>query len=119
MRLHKGGAGILKIGKGLGIGTGTVQRAVMEQQCPFDVDVAEAEFASHETETPPVRFTLRAFWCARMFAMSGDVVEKFTGDPRVAGVTPAAERHRRSGAPADSRFPAFYFLRQSLSLSDM
>ena len=51
--------------------------------------------------------------------MSGDVVEKFTGDPRVAGVTPAADRHRRSGAPADSRFPAFYFLRQSLSLSDM
>ena len=34
-----------------------------------------------------------------MFAMSGDVVEKFTGDPRVAGVTPAADRHRRSGAP--------------------
>ena len=31
LRLHKGGAGILKIGKTLGIGTGTVQRVLMEQ----------------------------------------------------------------------------------------
>ena len=45
MRLHKGGAGILKIGKTLGIGTGTVQRVVMEQPRPFDVDVAEAAYA--------------------------------------------------------------------------
>jgi hypothetical protein len=44
--LHKGGTGILKIGKALGIGTGTVQRVVMEQPRPFDVDVAEAAFAS-------------------------------------------------------------------------
>jgi hypothetical protein len=29
-RLHKGGTGILKIGKALGIGTGTVQRVLME-----------------------------------------------------------------------------------------
>jgi hypothetical protein len=36
------GTGILKIGKALGIGTGTVQRVVMEQQRPFDVGVAEA-----------------------------------------------------------------------------
>ena len=32
LRLHKGGTGILKIGKALvGIGTGTVQRVLMEQ----------------------------------------------------------------------------------------
>jgi hypothetical protein len=34
-RLHKSGTGILKIGKTLGIGTGTVQRVVMEQPPPF------------------------------------------------------------------------------------
>jgi hypothetical protein len=38
--------GMLKIGKTLGIGAGTVQRALMEQPRPFDVDVAEAAFAS-------------------------------------------------------------------------
>jgi hypothetical protein len=37
LRLHKGGAGILKIGKALGIGTGTVQRVLMEQPRPFEV----------------------------------------------------------------------------------
>jgi len=37
---------VMKIGKALGIGTGTVQRVVMEQPRPFDVDVAEAAFAS-------------------------------------------------------------------------
>jgi hypothetical protein len=37
-----GGTGILKIGKALGIGTGTVQRVLMEQPRPFDVAVAEA-----------------------------------------------------------------------------
>ena len=36
----------MKIGKTLGIGIGTVQRVVMEQPRPFDVDVAEAAFAS-------------------------------------------------------------------------
>jgi hypothetical protein len=36
----------LKIGKALGIGTGTVQRVLMEQSRPFDVDVADAAFAS-------------------------------------------------------------------------
>jgi hypothetical protein len=36
----------LKIGKALGIGTGTVQRVLMEQPHPFDVAVAEAAFAS-------------------------------------------------------------------------
>jgi hypothetical protein len=37
----------LKIGKALvGIGTGTVQRVLMEQPRPFDVGVAEAAFAS-------------------------------------------------------------------------
>jgi hypothetical protein len=47
LRLHKGGTGILKIGKALGIGTGTAQRAIMEQSRPFDADVAEtAAFAS-------------------------------------------------------------------------
>jgi hypothetical protein len=35
-------AGILKIGKAPGIGTGTVQRVLMEQPRPFDVGVAEA-----------------------------------------------------------------------------
>ena len=44
LRLHKGGTGILKIGKALG--TGTVQRVLMEQPRPFDVDVAEAACAS-------------------------------------------------------------------------
>jgi DNA invertase Pin-like site-specific DNA recombinase len=46
LRLHKGGTGILKIGKALGIGTGTVQRVLMEQPRPFDVGDAEAAFAS-------------------------------------------------------------------------
>ena len=46
LRLHKGGTGILKIGKALGIGPGTVQRVVMEQPGPFDADFAEATFAS-------------------------------------------------------------------------
>jgi DNA invertase Pin-like site-specific DNA recombinase len=46
LRLHKGGTGILKIGKALGIGTGTAQRVLMEQPGPFDVDVAEAALAS-------------------------------------------------------------------------
>ncbi len=45
LRLHKGGTGILKIGKALGIGTGTVQRVLMEQSRPFDVNVAEAALA--------------------------------------------------------------------------
>ena len=44
--LYRGGTGILKIGKALGIGTGTVQRALMEQTRPFDVDVAEAAYAT-------------------------------------------------------------------------
>jgi hypothetical protein len=35
----------LKIGKALGIGTGTIQRVLMEQPRPFDVDVAEGAFA--------------------------------------------------------------------------
>ena len=42
LRLYKGGAGMLKIGKTLGIGTGLVQRVLVEQPRPFDVDVAEA-----------------------------------------------------------------------------
>jgi hypothetical protein len=36
-RLYKGGTGMVKIGKTLGIGTGLVQRVVMEQPRPFDV----------------------------------------------------------------------------------
>jgi hypothetical protein len=36
----------LKIGKTLGIGTDTVQRVLMEQPRPFDVEVVEAAFAS-------------------------------------------------------------------------
>jgi hypothetical protein len=46
LRLHKGGTGILKIGKTLGAGTDTVQRVLMEQPRPFDVDVVEAAFTS-------------------------------------------------------------------------
>ena len=34
---YKGGTGILKIGKTLGVGTGTVQRVLMEQPRPFGV----------------------------------------------------------------------------------
>jgi hypothetical protein len=40
LRLHKGGTGILKTGKALGIGTGTVQRVVMEQPRPFEAGAA-------------------------------------------------------------------------------
>ena len=36
----------MKIGKTVGIGTGTVQRVLMEQPRPFDVDAAEAAYAS-------------------------------------------------------------------------
>jgi hypothetical protein len=36
----------LKIGNTLGISTGTVQRVLMEQPRPFDVDVAEAALVS-------------------------------------------------------------------------
>jgi hypothetical protein len=36
----------LKIAKALGIGTGTVQRVIMEHSRPFDVDAAEVAFAS-------------------------------------------------------------------------
>ena len=46
LRLYRGGTGILKIGKALGIGTGTVQRVLGQQPRPFDVGVAEAAFAS-------------------------------------------------------------------------
>ena len=45
LRLCRGGTGILKIGKTLG-GTGTVRRVLMEQSRPFDIDAAEAAFAS-------------------------------------------------------------------------
>ena len=57
LRLHKGGTGRLKIGKALGVGTGTVQRVVMEQPRPLDVDVAE-EALGADTSNPPsmVRF---------------------------------------------------------------
>jgi DNA invertase Pin-like site-specific DNA recombinase len=41
LRLHKGCTGILKIGKALGIGTGTLQRVLMERSRPFDVGVAD------------------------------------------------------------------------------
>lgn len=41
LRLHKGGTGMVKIGKTLGVGTGFVQRVVTEQPRPFDLDVAE------------------------------------------------------------------------------
>jgi hypothetical protein len=37
---------MLKVGKTLDVGTALVQRVVMEQPRPFDVDVAEAALAS-------------------------------------------------------------------------
>ena len=40
LRLHKGGTGILKIGKTLGIGTGTVQRVLTEQPRPFEASAS-------------------------------------------------------------------------------
>jgi hypothetical protein len=43
---------MLKIGKTLGIGTGTVQRVLMEQPRPFDVCVAEAGMPLSETGRP-------------------------------------------------------------------
>jgi hypothetical protein len=46
LRLHKDGMGLLKIGRTLGVGTGTVQRVLMERPRPFDVGVAEAALAS-------------------------------------------------------------------------
>jgi hypothetical protein len=42
LRLYKGGTGLVKIGKTLGIGTGLVQRVITEQPRPFAVGVAEA-----------------------------------------------------------------------------
>ena len=45
LRLHKGGVGILKIGKTLGVGTALVQRVVMEHPRPFEVDGAEPALA--------------------------------------------------------------------------
>jgi len=42
LRLYKSGTGIVKIGKTLRVGTGTVQRVVTEQPRPFDADPAEA-----------------------------------------------------------------------------
>ena len=41
----------MKIGKTLGIGTGLVQRVLVEQPRLFDVDVAEARVPVGETET--------------------------------------------------------------------
>jgi DNA invertase Pin-like site-specific DNA recombinase len=41
-RLYKGGTGMVKIGKTLGIGTGLMQRVLTEQTRPVEVDVAEA-----------------------------------------------------------------------------
>ena len=43
-------AGILKIGEALGVGTGTVQRLLMEQPRPFDVDAAEGALLLNKTE---------------------------------------------------------------------
>jgi hypothetical protein len=40
LRLHESGTGILKIGKALGIGTGTVQRVVMERPRPFEASAS-------------------------------------------------------------------------------
>jgi DNA invertase Pin-like site-specific DNA recombinase len=40
LRLYKGGTGILKIGKELGIGTATVQRVVAEQPRPFEASAS-------------------------------------------------------------------------------
>src|ERR1700751_1605264 len=50
LRLYKSGTGMVKIGKTLGIGTGTVQRVLMEQPRAFDVGAAEAVLPVSETE---------------------------------------------------------------------
>jgi transposase-like protein len=39
LRLYNGGTGMLKIGKTLGVGTGTVQR-VLEQPRPFEASLS-------------------------------------------------------------------------------
>ena len=44
----------MKIGKTLDVGTALVQRVVMEQPHPFDVDAAEAALALNKTETTAV-----------------------------------------------------------------
>jgi hypothetical protein len=41
LRLYKGGTGLVKIGKTLGIGTALVQRVVTDLPRPFDVGVVE------------------------------------------------------------------------------
>jgi hypothetical protein len=48
----------LKIGKTLGVGTALVQRVLMEQPRPFDVDVAEAAFASQWNGAHRLRVTV-------------------------------------------------------------
>ena len=52
LRLHRVGTGTLKIGEALGIGTGTVQRVLMQQPHLFDVDVV---CLSVKRRRPPVR----------------------------------------------------------------
>jgi hypothetical protein len=42
----------LKIGNALGIGTGTVQRVLMEQPRPFDVDVLKRVCLSVKRSAP-------------------------------------------------------------------
>jgi hypothetical protein len=62
----------LKIGKALGIGTGTVQRVLMEQPRPFDVDVAEAALPVSETET-------RGFGRAKLARRNDKCSQAWTG----------------------------------------
>jgi hypothetical protein len=65
LRLYKGGTGILKIGKTLGIETALVQRVVTEQPRPFDVGVAslkhiplsESKIANTRHRSRPARKT--------------------------------------------------------------
>jgi hypothetical protein len=56
------------------------------------------EAISFSEQAPAAR---RDYFAGSNSGVVGDVVEKFTGDPPpgVPAVPPAAERHRRSGAP--------------------
>ena len=53
LRLHKGGTGILKIGKELGIGTGTVQRLLMEQPRPFEASAHQHDQSAALEDVSP------------------------------------------------------------------
>jgi hypothetical protein len=78
----------LKIGKELGIGTGTVQRVLMEQPPPFGVDVVEAAFASLVKWTRPLMQKGPAVMPSLLFLLSAERL-----DSEVHATHAAARRH--------------------------